>query len=212
MTNGNIVPIFYKEYLLINEKLRRYGTLLFLYWCFAFVGLYPIWVAVCLTQGLGMLSIFSLFAQEVSFVDYSHAPPFGPRECVIGRYRFALCLLLLSSTWSIFCLALFQILGSGTGEITNALKAGFSVSMLGLWLWSLVLPIFYAYGHEKARPWFFLLILVPVGLFVVNSRYLGVILGDFWSFSRVVFGICTSFFALYLSQKESLRIVQRGIQ
>lgn len=204
ITESRIYGILYKEYLLLGGKLASYAKLTLVYWLLSILSVYPLWVAVTLGQMLMIFAPLALFSQEGSFQEYMIFCPEGRKNCVKGRYMFCLAVTLLSTLVTLLLLTVWCIFA----PITLGFVALFTATSLGLCLLFLALPLFYAFSPKQARPWFFLLILTPLSLFVLNYDIITNSIQSFWTIPTLCGMILVLLVAFLLSLDKSQKIYQ----
>ncbi len=115
-------------------------------------------VAIAMGQIVPILATLALFRKEEGAV--------GPislgerRQGVLGRYLFAFSLSVGCTLLQLLLLcALVE-----AGQLSGSLFALFLSTLYALVVLEISLPLFYALGASRGKPWFFLLVLVPVAL------------------------------------------------
>lgn len=191
MTKRNINAILYKEYLLLRGNLRRYLGLALAYWLFAFLGLYPLWLAVMMGQLLFILAPISLFSQEEGLMDTLFLCDKGRYLSILGRFLSGICLCLFATVGNLCALVLWQILGEES--ITLPLMVLLFSSIWGLLLLCATLPLFFLLGKSRGKPWFFLLVLIPLALCLLWRPWLWTSWVVLWVISLLFLGVGGSF-------------------
>lgn len=159
----------------MKASLWTYGKLMLFYWGLAYLGLYPIWIAVAMGQMLWMMSSLALFAQEETVEEIPDESdenetntkkiitiPERTTNDVKGRYLFALCISVMGTLGNLGFL-LWQDLVLDKDLLLPVLTL-FATLALGGLLLDIALPLFYSLGATRGKPWFFLLTLTPVAL------------------------------------------------
>lgn len=200
--------LLYKEYIQLKDSLIGYGKLLLFYWLLAWLGLYPLWVAVSLGQFLLILAPLVLFIQESreNFHHYLYTVPQGPVKMVKSRYLFALFLGAISTQGNLLLLILWQLwLG---GDLP--LRALMLSALGGFFLLFISLPLCYHLGGERARPWFYMMVLIPLVFYVLFRDSIAVRM-DFLHDSIQLRLFLTAVVALvilgYFSYRQSLSLL-----
>lgn len=170
MTQSKIFSILYKEYILLETSLHIYGAIFLFYCLLTSFGLYPLSFTLTIGQIVVILSPIALFQKEKTFQNYIYTLRSG-RDCaVVGRYLFSLILTLLISGINLVIITFTSIISENS--VTEALNFLFFATIFSELLLSIALPLFYALGEEKARPWFYLLVVTPVALFIIFRDYI----------------------------------------
>lgn len=201
MTNSILSALYYKEYLLLREKLFHYEKLMVLYVLFGFLGLYPPWLAVALGQCLWMLAPFALFDLEGSFPVYLAQVPTASAQGVYARYTMTFLLGAMSSLGNLLLLILWLFVSPE--DIPLALGCILPVTLLCLWILALGLPLFYNKGRAWAKPWFFLSVLTPVGFIVLHREIITDSIAHFYHFGTVVSAVILTAIVYGYSYKKA---------
>lgn len=178
MTNSKIIGVLYKEYLLLQQSLGQYTFLLCFYWCGSLLGLYSLEMAVSVGQMLFLFAPFALFRREEEQNLQKYMVLLGTKEMVTGRYLFALVLCGLVTMLNLLFLVFCQIFTQKSTE--SPLIVLFFSSIFGIFLLTLSFPLFYAYETKKAKPWFYLLLLVPSILIVIFYQNITFCINFIW--------------------------------
>lgn len=199
-TNRRIQSLLYKEYLLLKQSLRVYGGLVLLYWIFAKLGIYPPWIAVLMGQIVPILAPLSLFQRENS--DYLAVLPSGRELAVFARYLTALALTMGSFLFNLLIL-LVLFANNSNNSLELPLITLLFATFMGVFTLDIALPLFYALGSRRGKPWFFLMVLTPVALLALRIQELE----QFYSITLVFvlfFGILMGILAGFYSFRVAL--------
>lgn len=166
--------LIWKDLLVLRKQMKSYLIILALYLVLAALGLFPISVvSATLEIILLMLPLSAFTYDEMSHWDrYAAALPVGRRTMVAARYLFTLGVALLAAVVGVICSLLFSLVSSEPlGENLVAVVVCLGI---GLFYADLLLPLCYKLGPERARPWLYVVIFLPI-LLVVGAYYLGVL-------------------------------------
>lgn len=167
MTKSKINSNLYAQWILLKPTLYSYSLMIFSYWILAFFGLFSQEIAIAMGQLVIMLSPLALFSREEAcgFPPISALFPQGREGFVTARYLFALALTAVSTLITLLCLLAWQYF---TQQSTFSWLLSLLLStFLGLIFLEISLPILFHLGAKEGKPWFFLLVLTPVALFVM---------------------------------------------
>lgn len=167
MTKRRINSNLYSQWLFLKPTILSYSAMIFSYWLLSFLGLFSLEIAVAMGQLVIILSPLSLFAREEDsgFAPVSALFPQGREGYVTARYLFALALTTVST---LIALISFIILSIVTQSSTFSLLLSLLLAtLLGLVFLEISLPILFHLGAKDGKPWFFLLVLTPVAIFVM---------------------------------------------
>lgn len=164
--------LIWKDLLVLRKQMKSYLIILALYLVLAALGLFPISVvSATLEIILLMLPLSAFTYDEMSHWDrYAAALPVGRRTMVAARYLFTLGVALLAAVVGVICSLLFSLFSSEPlGENLVAVVVCLGI---GLFYADLLLPLCYKLGPERARPWLYVVIFLPI-LLIVGAYYLG---------------------------------------
>lgn len=196
MTNSRFYSIIYKEYILLRGSISLYFKLILFYWLLSFLGLYEISYTISMGQILVILATVSQFKQEETFWKYVIIHEKGRENAVYGRYIFTVLLTIVITMINLIIITFYQIFTGESVEIP-LISLLFS-TVLSLLLSSASLPLFYRLGSQKARPWFFLMVLIPLVLIVIYKPYITNSMEPFWRDGLSLDLFLLLFFLLFL--------------
>lgn len=216
MTSSKIYSILYCQWLLLKPSVYAYGGILCSYWVLAFFGLYSMEIAVSLGQIVIILSPLALFSreEETGIYEYLLTLPQGREGGVTARYLFALSATMISTVFTIILVVLWDyLLNKSVLSVLLCLLLSSSFAVIFL---DIALPLFYLLGAKKGRPWFYLLVLMPVALVVLFLPWLEPIIlsiigrvGELQTLGYFVIGLTFSLAGLLPSCLISLKIVEK---
>lgn len=207
--------LLYHQWIHLKPSLSAYGGMLSFYWIFALCGLFSTEMAVSMGQIVIILSPLAIFTREEPMQSYLMLLPKGRKLAVTGRYVFSLAVVVLTTSATLGILCLWQFVWGK--PLFTSLFALFFSTILALFFLALSLPLLYGFGTKASKPWFFLLILLPVALFVLylpfvdTQRWLAVQLQEgLQSFAKLVL-LCAIALALMIpSHWISTKLVQNS--
>lgn len=161
-----------KDILVQRKTLRSYALFLLFYLGMAAVGLFSISFVTAFVQIIVMILPMSAFAydEQAKWDRYALTLPVSRRTVVAARYLFVLLMIFVAALFALVS-SLFLTLVRQGDMMENLGAAAVSLS-LGLLVADLNLPMSYALGPERARPYLYATIFLPV-LALVGAAKLG---------------------------------------
>lgn len=151
-----------KDFLVMRKSIKTYILFLLFYFVMTALGIFPISFVTGMVQIIIMMLPLSAFSyDELSKWDrYAFSLPLSRRAVAGARYLFALILTLFAALFGLMtCLVLSFFQDSNWVE--NCLSITVSLA-LGLLYCDILLPLTYKLGPERARPYFYLVIFLPI--------------------------------------------------
>ena len=165
-----MMGLLYKDILVQRKQIGYYLAFIIVYTALVAAGVFNAAILAGLVVLIGMMLPMSSFAydEQAKWDRYAMALPLGRRTVVRAKYAFVVLMLLAA--------AAFALLSSVALSITSAepveenLAAGVGALSVGLLAVDLTLPLNYKLGAERARPFLFAIIFIPVILFLLAAR------------------------------------------
>ena len=161
-----------KDVLVLRKALRSYALFLFFYMGMAAVGLFSISFITAFIQVIVMILPMSAFAydEQAKWDRYALTLPVGRRAVVTARYLFMLLMVLVAALFALAsCLVLSLV---QQGDLMENIGTGAVALALGLLATDLNLPMSYAMGPERARPYLYATLFLPL-LALVGAAKMG---------------------------------------
>ena len=161
-----------KDVLVLRKALRSYALFLFFYMGMAAVGLFSISFITAFMQVIVMILPMSAFAydEQAKWDRYALTLPVGRRAVVTARYLFMLLMVLVAALFALAsCLVLSLV---QQGDLMENIGTGAVALALGLLAADLNLPMSYAMGPERARPYLYATLFLPL-LALVGAAKMG---------------------------------------
>lgn len=151
-----------KDLLVSKRSLKAYLGIMIFYAVLTFMGVFSIsFVTAFVSVMLIMLPIGAFSYDEAAKWDrYAMALPLGRRAVVGARYCFTLLVTLISL--ALAALAGVAVSVTGQGSLFEVLVATFTTLAAGLLIADILLPLCYKLGAERARPYLYAIIFIPV--------------------------------------------------
>lgn len=151
-----------KDFLVSKRSLKAYFGIMLFYAVLTFLGVFSIsFVTAFVSVMLIMLPIGAFSYDEAAKWDrYAMALPLGRRAVVGARYLFTLLVTLISL--ALAALAGVAVSVTGQGSLFEVLVTTFTTLAAGLLIADILLPLCYKLGAERARPYLYAIIFIPV--------------------------------------------------
>ena len=152
-----------KDMLVMRKTLRTYALFLLFYLVMSALDLFSISMTTAVIQIIVMMLPMGAFSYDemAKWDRYAMALPVGRRAVVAGRYCFALILGLGAALYGLVVCVLLSIFSGQDAMMENLLTVLVSLG-LGLLYCDILLPLCYKLGPERARPYMYLVIFLPV--------------------------------------------------
>ena len=159
-----------KDILVLRKSLKTYLLFLIFYFVMALLGLFSISFIAAFVQIIVMLLPMSSFAYDdlAKWDRYAMTLPLGRRAVVRAKYLFVLLMVLASAAFALLSCAALSI--TAAEPVAENLAAGVGALSVGLLAVDLTLPLNYKLGPERARPFLYAIIFIPVILIVLAAR------------------------------------------
>lgn len=164
-----------KDFLIMRKSIKTYILFLLFYFVMAAVGIFPISFITAMVQIIIMMLPLSAFSyDELSKWDrYAFSLPLSRRAVAGARYLFALLLSFFSALFGLLVCLVLSLFFHAPDLMENCLTVMVSLA-LGLLYCDILLPLTYKLGPERARPYFYLVIFLPI-ILLFGSYKLGLL-------------------------------------
>ena len=161
--------LIWKDILVMRKTLRFYLLVMGFYVVLSLLDLFSISVVSCMAALMVMTIPMSSFGyDEIARWDrVAGGFPLGRGEIVAARYVFILLMVLLALVVSLAAAVLGGFLGIDPMETVASMCGAMGA---GLLYTDIILPICYKLGAERARPYMFAVMLLPVGAFLLLAK------------------------------------------
>lgn len=151
-----------KDFLVQRKTLRSYALFLMFYIGMAAAGLFSISFVASFVQIIVMILPMSSFAYDelAKWDRYALTLPVGRRTVVTARYLFVIFMIALASLFAVASCLLLSLIQQG--DMLENLGTASASLALGLLVADLNLPMNYAMGPERSRPYLYATIFLPV--------------------------------------------------
>lgn len=160
-----------KDFLVMRKSIKTYILFLAFYFVMTALRLFPISFVTAMVQIIIMMLPLSAFSyDELSKWDrYAFSLPLSRRAVAGARYLFALLLSFFSALFGLLVCLVLSLFFHAPDLMENCLTVMVSLA-LGLLYCDILLPLTYKLGPERARPYFYLVIFLPIVLLVGASK------------------------------------------
>lgn len=159
-----------KDMLVLRKSLKTYVLFLAFYVIMAVVGMFSISFITAFVQIIVMLLPMSSFAydEQAKWDRYAVILPLDRRVMVRARYLFVILMLLVAAAFALLSCVALSI--TQAEPVAENLAAGLAALSMGLLAADLTLPLSYKLGPERARPYLYAIIFIPVILLVLAGQ------------------------------------------
>ena len=160
-----------KDFLVMRKSIKTYILFLAFYFVMAALGIFPISFVTSMVQLIIMMLPLSAFSYDelAKWDRYAFSLPLGRRAVAGARYLFALLLSLFAALFGLVSCLVLSAFFHDPNLVENCLTVMVSLG-LGLLYCDILLPLTYKLGPERARPYFYLVIFLPIILLVGASK------------------------------------------
>lgn len=162
--------LIWKDILAMKKILRSYVIFLACYFLLGVLGIFEMIFITSFSVVVLMVLPISCFSgdEQAGWEKFVRVLPLGPREVVGARYLFVLLLLLVVSAIGLSAAAIFS--GLGQSPWLEGLASTLAALGSALVVLDIMLPINYKLGPERARPYLFVVVFLPIaGLFLLGK-------------------------------------------
>lgn len=156
-----------KDFLVMRKSIKAYILFLLFYFVMTALGLFSISFITAMVQIIIMMLPLSAFSYDelAKWDRYAFSLPLGRRAVAGARYLFALILALFAALFGLVTCLILSLVFHDPNLVENCLTVMVSLG-LGLLYCDILLPLTYKLGPERARPYFYLVIFLPIILLV----------------------------------------------
>ena len=162
--------LIYKDFFVMRKAVSSYLIVLVIYGVLAYLDFFDFSFIISFLQVMLMVLPMSAFAydDQAKWDRYAMSLPLGQRAVVGARYLFVLSLALITTaSGAAGSIILWKVHQSDILELTLTLL---TASALGLLVSAILLPLNYKLGVERARPYLYAIIFIPVILVVLLAK------------------------------------------
>ena len=159
-----------KDLLVLRKALKTYLLFLIFYFVLALLDLFSISFITAFVQVIVMILPMSSFAYDdlAKWDRYAMTLPLGRRTVVRAKYAFVMLMVLAAAAFALLSCVALSI--TATEPVEENLAAGVGALSVGLLAVELTLPLNYKLGPERARPFLYAIIFIPVILIILAAR------------------------------------------
>lgn len=157
-----MIGLFRKDILVAKKSIRAYLLFLLFYFGLSVMGMFKITYVATFCCVLVMMLPIGAFSydEQARWERYAMSMPLGRRTVVGARYLFSLALAFAATavgTATCVILALLE-----REELIESLPSVLSSQGVGILFAAILLPLCYKVGPERARPYMYVVLFVPI--------------------------------------------------
>lgn len=159
-----------KDMLVLRKSLKTYVLFLAFYVIMAVVGMFSIAFITAFVQIMVIILPMSSFAydEQAKWDRYAAVLPLSRRAMVRARYLFVILMILVAAAFALLSCVILSI--TQAEPVAENLATGLTALSMGLLAVDLTLPLSYKLGPERARPYLYAIIFIPVILLVLAGQ------------------------------------------
>lgn len=157
-----MIGLIWKDILVMRKTLRTYLLFLGFYLAMALVGIFNLSFVVAFIQVIMLMLPISAFSfdEAAKWERYAMALPLSRRTVVGARYLFVLLMLLSAAAFGMAAVVLMSFVNPG--DVIEYLATILVSVGVGIWISDVILPISYKLGPERARPYLYAVVFLPI--------------------------------------------------
>lgn len=157
-----MIGLVWKDLLVARKTILSYFVFMLLYCGMAVMGMFNITFVTGFLSVMVMMLPMTAFAydEQARWDRYAMSMPLGRRAVVRARYLFALMLALFAAACGLLTCAFLFIMEKG--DPVEDLSTILTSLGVGILLAAIILPLCYKMGPERARPYMYVIIFVPI--------------------------------------------------
>lgn len=154
--------LLWKDLLVARKTILSYFVFMLIYCGMAVMGMFNITFVTGFLSVLVMMLPMTAFAydEQARWDRYAMSMPLGRRTVVGARYLYSLILALFAAACGLLTCAFLFVMEKG--DLIENLATILSSLGVGVLLAAILLPLCYKVGPERARPYMYVIIFVPV--------------------------------------------------
>lgn len=154
--------LVWKDILVMRKTLKTYVLFLAFYLLLAVMGMFDLSVVTAMVNVIVMMLPIGAFSYDeaAKWDRYAMAMPLGRRAVVGARYLFVLLIALCAAAFGMLACVLMSIMGRN--DLTQSLATVLVSLGVGLFIADVVMPLCYKLGPERARPYFYAVVFLPI--------------------------------------------------
>ena len=159
-----------KDILVMRKALTSYLFIMVLYAVMALLDIFNFGFLITFVQVMLMVLPITAFAydEQAKWDRYAMSLPLGRSKVVGARYLFVLVLALCTFSLALFGIAIIYLLQQE--DLVEMLLTLMVSASIGLLVPAIILPLNYKLGAERARPYLYTVIFIPVIVVVLLSK------------------------------------------
>lgn len=159
-----------KDFFVMRKSLKSYLMIMVLYLVLAWMDIFDYSFIMAFVQVMLMVLPISAFAydEQAKWDRYAMSLPLGRSKVVRARYFFVLALALITSAFGLAGIAILTLIHEA--DPVEMLLTLMVSAAIGLLISAILLPLSYKLGAERARPYLYAIVFIPVIAIVLLSK------------------------------------------
>lgn len=157
-----MIGLCWKDFMVAKKSMRAYFLFLLFYFGLAVMGMFNISFVATFACVLVMMLPMAAFSydEQAKWDRYAMSMPLGRRSIVGARYLFSLVLAIIAAAiGTVTCVILYAL---EREDLIESLATVLSSLSVGIFYAAILLPLCYKLGPERARPYMYVVIFVPI--------------------------------------------------
>lgn len=162
--------LIWKDFLVMRKGMKSYLLMIAIYVVLAWLGVFNYSFVTTFVQVMLMVLPISAFVydEQAKWDRYAMSLPLGRGKVVGARYLFVLILTLCTMAAGLLGILLIHLFQQE--ELTEMLLTLAVSSAMGILVPAVILPLCYKLGAERARPYLYAIIFIPIILVVLLAK------------------------------------------
>ena len=162
--------LIWKDFLVMRKGMKSYLLIIAIYVVLAWLGVFNYSFITTFIQVMLMVLPITAFVydEQAKWDRYAMSLPLGRGSVVGARYLFMLILTLVTTAIGLATTAILALVREAEPvEMLLTLEVS---TTIGLLVPAIILPLCYKLGAERARPYLYAIIFIPIILFVLLAK------------------------------------------
>lgn len=153
-----------KDFLCVKKALRSYIIMILFYYVLAVIGFFPFGTALSMGQAIVTMLPLSTFSYDdfSKWNEFAVSLPLSRKTIVLSRYFFSLILACAIAALNFLVAAILSVVGNE--NFSDLAIPVCVVFFYVLFIYSVLFPLIYKVGIERARPALFIFTLLPIAI------------------------------------------------
>lgn len=154
--------LVWKDLLVMRKTLKTYALFLAFYLALAVMGMFALSFVTAMINVIVMMLPISAFSYDdaAKWDRYAMTLPLGRRAVVGARYLFVLMISLSAAAFGLAACVIMSL--AGRGDLAESLATVLVSLGVGLFIADILMPLSYKLGPERARPYLYVVVFLPL--------------------------------------------------